>query len=77
MYIKELLPPLLCAAALCLYGGFLTWSYLNREPDPIKTHYSVCLENTYPKCVLANKTLPSLETFCKVSTEIKCKELEL
>lgn len=77
MYIKELLPPLLFAAVLCLYGGALAYLYLNREPDPSKTHYSACLENTFPKCVLANKTLPSLETFCKVATEIKCKEIKL
>lgn len=44
---------------------------------PSKTHYSVCLENTFPKCVLANKSLPSLETFCKVYTELQCKELKL
>ena len=42
-----------------------------------KTHYSVCVENTYTKCVLANKSLPSLETYCKIYTEAQCKDLKL
>jgi hypothetical protein len=63
----------LLGLALCMV---LTEAF-SRPEAPNKTHYSVCLENTYPKCVLANKTLPSLETFRKVATEIQCKELKL
>ena len=65
---------ILLGLALCM---ILTEAFSRPEPDPSKTLYSKCLENTYPECVLSNKTLPSLETFCKVATEIKCEELKL
>jgi hypothetical protein len=57
--------------------SIMAYASLTEKPTPGKTHYSICVDNTYPKCVLANKTLPSLETFCKVATEIQCKELKL
>lgn len=57
--------------------SLMTYETFPKTESPSKTHYSVCVENTFPKCVLANKSLPSLEIFCKVYTESQCKELKL
>ena len=68
----------LILALSAVAGGIaLIYEAASSRSEPSKTHYSVCVENTYPKCVLANKALPSLETYCKIYTELQCKELKL
>ena len=76
MDIKDYGPLVLIVAVTALFS-ILAYASLTEKPEPSKTHYSVCLENTFSECVLANKSLPSLETYCKIYTELQCKELKL